>query len=145
MGGGLVRLVLFAFMMAGATVAAAFEQSAEPLTNVVLLARSKQTQCLIQATSQVLPDGWEPMAYLVSTIETADKELASITFIARNLKLGEGTTFDLLVTSFDPQGWSYYKNGHEMGLVTGKMKPTAQLVQRRSATRIGVVDLSRCQ
>lgn len=116
-----------------------------PLLNIAIHAKSKQVACILEKSNQAMPKGWKSVAYVVSTIETADRALASITILARNPQNGAGATYDLLVSSTDANGWNYFDAGSDLGIATYSMKPSAQLVQRRTATRLGVVDLSSCQ
>ena len=138
--------ILFAFasVCTAALIVTAQAATALPLVNVRVFATSPQMKCILSQTSLALPKGWSAIAYVVSTIETEDKTLASITILVRNLSLRAGGTFDLLVTSTDSRGWDYFRSGSAVGIATYAMKPTAQLIQRRTATSLGVVDLSSC-
>lgn len=132
----MIRLaILFIAAQASATL---------PLVNVSIHASNRRVACLIGKVNLALPKGWRAVTYVVSTIESADKTLASVTILARNPSQGLGSTFDLLVTSTDANGWAYVQAGSEIGIATYAMKPTAQLIQRRTATSLGVVDLSSC-
>lgn len=132
----LVLAVLFTPVVALATL---------PLLNISIHSKSPQLKCILEKSNDAMPRGWKSVAYVVSTIESADRTLASITILARNPTNGAGATYDLLITSVDSDGWNYFNAGNDLGIVTYSMKPTAQLIQRRTATRLGVVDLSSCQ
>ena len=119
--------------------------AALPLLNISISSKSPSLKCILETTNQAMPPGWKSVAFVVATIETQDRSLASITILARNPPSGSGATYDLLVTSTDSNGWNYFQAGGDLGIATYSMKQTAQLIQRRTATRLGVVDLSSCQ